>query len=87
MCGYRHGLTVRGEIQSGQGLFTPITVSQLSEERCQVLEELPEPDANGLLQVWLGALGPLRARISAHSQTLLEFDGLIHPAIVAHFNA
>jgi len=83
----RCDLALPGQIEIRQGQFCSITISELSRANCRIRESLPQLHAETPVQVWLGAIGPLRAHVSARSLSQVVFDGEIHAAIVEHFNA
>jgi len=83
----KRDLTIPGQLDAGEASRSPITILELSEQECRILEELPELDPDASVQIWMGAVGPFRVRVSSHSRTRLEFNGHVHSAIVEHFNA
>ena len=78
-------LAVSGQVEMDSGTTWPVTICSLSETHCQL--DRPLAGTGEMLQLWLGAIGPLRAQVSGYSRQQLTFDGPIHPAIAAHFNA
>ncbi|MCJ2184661.1 hypothetical protein MTR62_18490 [Novosphingobium sp. 1949] len=86
MTRYPNDLALPAQIETAPGTLRPITVAALDERTCELHENLNELNLSASAHLWLGAIGPLTVRPSAESRTRLDFDGAIHPAIVAHFN-
>lgn len=81
------GLSLPALIARGNGKPCEVTIRDLSEAHCLIEETLPASEADDGMQIWIGAIGPLRAHRSAHSESEIEFDGPISAAIVDHFNS
>ncbi len=75
-------LAVPGQIETDSGHLIPIVIADLSETIC-VLGKAVE--AGTASKLWLGAIGPLHIRPRKGMSDRFDFDGAIHPAIVAHF--
>lgn len=79
-------LALPAQIVREGGGARSVTIAKLSQSGCLIREQLPVESSEEAMQLWVGAIGPLRVRQSARSNSEIEFDGPINPAIVAHFN-
>lgn len=78
---------VLGEVDAGGNARSPVTVLELTETSCRLREKLLEVENPTTLNLWLGAIGPLRGHLSSTSHDCIEFDGAIHSSIVEHFRS
>ncbi len=79
-------LMIPASVETVAGHTFPVTVSDLCDRRCRIMRPLAVSLLGMSIQLWLGAIGPLRAHLSPYARTLLLFDYPIHRAVVAHFN-
>lgn len=66
----------------------PVAIAHLSEQGCDLLETEPGRDIDGELELWIGAVGPIRAiaRPSGRGAYVARFSEPIDQRIVRHFN-
>jgi len=63
MTDHRHTLALPGQLEGGSGRPCPIIVSRLSALDCKLQCEVHQLASGECLQLWLGAVGPLRGRL------------------------
>lgn len=74
-----------GELATGNGGTRPVRISRLTTENCRLSAQDTAMPGGTLVDLWLGAIGPLSGVISTTDGNLVQFTGAIHPAIVRHF--
>jgi hypothetical protein len=81
-------VTIYGEYaEEGAASFQPIVLLELGASRC-LAKMCGEPPSHGTaVDVWIGALGPLKAQVdkSESDQLKLKFHLPIDLAVVSHF--
>lgn len=80
-------LSIPAQLLGQQGMVISVWIVSLSEALCNLRDELRVSPPEMFGELWIGAVGPLRVHVNTDHLDRLEFDGVIHPSIVAHFNA
>lgn len=79
-------ITVPAQLSMARGVFTTVRIVDLTAHACKLSERLHVSLAGIRGVVWIGAIGPLHV-LNRAGLDRLDFDGPLHPSIVAHFNA
>lgn len=93
-----HAKTIPGVARQGRAMTiygecigtlarTPVTISALDGEACELQPQPGESGIEGLLDLWIGAIGPLpaTAETSGAGRYRVRFREPLDPRIIAHF--